>query len=153
MKSGTMTETRTTGCVVSLNGFPGTGKLAIARALRSKLEDMEARLLDNHLMIDPAEAVHPGRGTEHKSLRKRLRQAVFDDLKALPRHEMVIIMTECLGANQEDAAVFAEHVNIAQARGVPFFSFTIACDKKEHVLRLQSPDRIWGQRRKLSEPG
>ncbi|KAI7116863.1 hypothetical protein KC343_g2774 [Hortaea werneckii] len=140
------------GCVVLLNGFPGTGKLAVARALRSKLGDTSTRLVDNHLIIDPAEAVHPGRGYEHKALRDVIRRAVFQDLKGLPENITTIIMTGCLGQNSEDVAVYAEHVEVAQARGVPFHSFTLTVMKSEHVLRLQSPDRVYGQKTKLNDP-
>lgn len=140
-------------CVVLLNGFPGTGKLAIARALRSKLADTNPRLVGNHLIIDPAEAAHPGRGHEYKALRDVIRRAVFQDLKGLPENITTIILTGCLGHNPEDVAVYAEHVELARARGVPFHSFTLTVEKSEHLLRLQSPDRVYGQKTKLNDPG
>ena len=141
------------GCVVLLNGFPGIGKLSIAQALRSKLRDTETRLFDNHLVIDPAQAVYPGRGPEHKLLRSQLRKVAFSNLASLHGKNIILIMTACLAANEEDAAVFADHVEIARSRGVPIHVFTVTCNMKEHHFRLQSPDRIWGQKRKLSEPG
>ncbi|KAI7158114.1 hypothetical protein KC349_g5090 [Hortaea werneckii] len=139
-------------CVVLLNGFPGTGKLAVARALRSKLGDTNTRLVDNHLIIDPAEATHPGRRHEHKALRDVVRRAVFQDLKGLPENIRTIILTGCLGQNSEDIAVYAEYVEVAQARGVPLLSFTLTVEKSEHLLRLQSPDRVYGQKTKLNDP-
>lgn len=101
------------GCLVLLNGFPGTGKLSIARELQSRLPDVETRLIDNHLIIDAAEAIHPGRGPEHKALRSRLRRTILDELKALPDPNTIIIMTLCLGAHEEDAGVYAEHVDVS----------------------------------------
>ncbi|RMY20406.1 hypothetical protein D0867_04021 [Hortaea werneckii] len=139
-------------CVVLLNGFPGTGKYAVARTLRSKLGDTNTRLVDNHLIIDPAEAAHPGRGYEHKALRDVIRRAVFQDLKRLPENITTIVLTGCFGQNSEDVAVYAEHVEIAQARGVRFLSFTLTVEKSEHLLRLQSPDRVYGQKTKLNDP-
>ncbi|KAI7505735.1 hypothetical protein KC347_g7866 [Hortaea werneckii] len=139
-------------CVVLLNGFPGTGKLAVARALRFKLGDTNTRLVDNHLSIDPAEAVHPGRGYEHEALRDVIRRAVFQDLKRLPEHVTTILLTGCLGQNSEDVAVYAEHVEVAQARGVTLISLTLTVENSEHLLRLQSPDRIYGQKTKLNDP-
>ncbi|KAI7083597.1 hypothetical protein KC356_g7447 [Hortaea werneckii] len=147
-----MEPTQPPACVVLLNGFPGTGKLAVARALLSKLGDTNTRLVDNHLSIDPAEAVHPGRGYEHKALRDVIRRAVFQDLERLPENITAIVLTGCLGQNSEDSAVYAEHVEVAQARGVPFYSFTLTVDKSEHLLRLQSPDRVYGQKTKLNDP-
>ncbi|KAI7343105.1 hypothetical protein KC354_g15856 [Hortaea werneckii] len=147
-----MEPSQPSACVVLLNGFPGTGKLAVARALRSKLGSTNTRLVDNHLIIDPAEAAHPGRGNEHKALRDVIRRTVFQDLKQLPEHVTTIVLTGCLGQNSEDIAVYAEHVEIAQARGVPFILFTLTVEKSEHLLRLRSPDRVYGQKTKLNDP-
>jgi len=106
---------RTPGCLVLLNGFPGVGKLTIARSLQSNLtnQNVETRLIDNHLIIDPAEAVHPGRGHQHRAFRDKLRNLIFNELKTLPQQETVLIMTCSLGANVEDAAVFAEHLEVS----------------------------------------
>ncbi|KAI7191127.1 hypothetical protein D0869_02291 [Hortaea werneckii] len=138
-------------CVVLLNGFPGAGKYAVARALHSKLGDTNTRLVDNHLSIDPAEATHPGRGHEHKTLRDVIRRRLPRPQR-LPENITTIVLTGCLGQNSEDVAVYAEHVEIAQARGVPFLSFTLTVEKSEHLLRLQSPDRVYGQKTKLNDP-
>ncbi|RMY20381.1 hypothetical protein D0867_04042 [Hortaea werneckii] len=152
VKDCAMEPAQPPACVVLLNGYPGTGKFAVARALRSKLGDTNTRLVDNHLIIDPAEAVHPRRGYEHKALRDVIRRAVFQDLKKLPENITTIVLTGCLGQNAEDVAVYAEHVEIAQARGVPLLSFTLTVQKSEHLLRLQSPDRVHGQKTKLNDP-
>lgn len=138
------------GCIIFLNAFPGVGKLAIARAIHSKLDPERSRLIDNHLLIDPAEAIFPGRGEAHKALRSKIRQIAFDALKADSK-PLTIIMTGCLGANREDAAVFAEHLEIARARKVPFFSFNITCDREEHRARFQDPARYQGSKTKLQD--
>jgi chloramphenicol 3-O-phosphotransferase len=102
------------GCLVILNGFPGVGKLTIARSLQSRLTNVvQTRLIDNHLIIDPAESIYPGRGHQHKAFRDKLRQVIFDELKTIPGQKTVLIMTCSLGANVEDAAVFAEHFEVS----------------------------------------
>lgn len=108
-----MSVPRSRGCLILLNGFPGVGKLAIARELQSKLGDVDTRLIDNHLIIDLAEAIHPGRGPKHKALRKQLRQTLLEELRGLPNPETSVIMTVCLGNNEGDAAVFAEHIDVS----------------------------------------
>ena len=148
-----MSAARPKGCVIFLNGFPGIGKLTIARTLQTKLGDVGSRLVDNHLIIDAAEAVHPGRSPEHKALRKQIRDAMFNDLKVLQGKDIVVILTGCLTANPEDVSVFAEHVAIAQSRGVPFYAFTMIVDKTEHLRRLQSQDRVDGKKCKMSDAG
>ena len=104
---------RPSGCLVILNGFPGVGKLTIARSLQSRLTNVETRLIDNHLVIDPAEAIHAGRGHRHKTFREKLRQVIFDELKTIPEHGTVLIMTCSLGTNVEDAAVFVKHLKVS----------------------------------------
>ena len=104
---------RPSGCLVILNGFPGVGKLTIARSLQSRLTNVETRLIDNHLTIDPAEAIHPGRGRQHKAFRNKLRQVIFDELKTIPERDTVLIMTSSPGANVEDTAVFAEYLEVS----------------------------------------
>ena len=71
----------------------------------------------------------------------------------LPENITTIVLTGCLGQNSEDVALYAEHVEIAQARGVPLLSFTLTVEKSEHILRLQSPHRVYGQKNKLNDPG
>lgn len=112
IKSCAMSALRLSACMILLNGFPGVGKLTIARCLQSALVNVRSRLIDNHLMIDPAEAIYPGRGAPYRVFRDRMRQAIFDDLKALPEDDIVLIMTCSLGANFEDAAVFAEYLEV-----------------------------------------
>jgi hypothetical protein len=107
---------RSSGCLVMLNGFPGVGKLTIARSLQSSLtnQNVETRLIGDHLIIDPAEAVHPGRGHQHRAFRDKLRSSVFDELKTLPGQDIILIMTCSLGANVADTAVFVEYLEVSQ---------------------------------------
>jgi hypothetical protein len=146
-------NTRRSGCVILLNGFPGVGKLSTARALCLHLQEAPTRLFDNHLIIDPVEAIHPGRGPEHKFMRAHFRQIAFANLKSLPDQNLMIVMTATLAKNDEDAATFAEYVDIARARDVPFYSFIVTCDPAEHRDRLQSADRLSYRVCKLSDPG
>ena len=50
--------------IVLFNGFPGVGRYSIARELESIIPG-ETRLIDNHMLIHPVEAIHPGRTPEH----------------------------------------------------------------------------------------
>jgi shikimate kinase len=124
------------GCLIILNGFPGVGKLTIARSLQSRFTDVETRLVDNHLIIDPAEAVHPGRGLQHKEFRERLRRVIFDELKTVPEQDTVLIMTCSLGANEADAAVFAEHLEASHLSN-PLQQLYV---EAYHSPRFRSPD-------------
>lgn len=110
-----MSAPKQIGCLVLLNGYPGVGKLSVARTLRSKLQGFHTsptRLIDNHLIIDPAQAVHPGRGPEHKAFRTRLRHVILDELKSLSDPDTILIMTLSLKTDKEEIEVFAEHVDV-----------------------------------------
>lgn len=100
------------GCVILLNGFPEVGKLAIACAMQAKLPKDTTRLIDNHILIDPAQAVSPGRGVAQKNLREHIRRGTFNALKEEfeSAANLSVIITGCLADNEEDTAVFAEHV-------------------------------------------
>ncbi|KAM0420372.1 hypothetical protein ACHAPT_011791 [Fusarium lateritium] len=43
--------------IIYINGFPATGKFAIARHLVSLFKADTAKLVHNHLLINPADAI------------------------------------------------------------------------------------------------
>lgn len=134
------------GCLVILNGFPGVGKLTIARSLQSRLTNVKTRLVDNHPIIDPAEAVHPGRGLQHKEFRDRLRRVIFDELKTVPEHDTVLIMTCSLGANVADAAVLAEYLEVSWTYtcSALMASHPLDCHYRTSKLTVLSLTRLLG---------
>ncbi len=69
------------------------------------------------------------------------------------RRGQLSILTECLGANDDDAVVFAEYLGLARLQCVPFFAFTISCGISEQCRRLQLQDRKDGRKRKLTDLG
>ncbi|KAM0428836.1 hypothetical protein ACHAPT_006636 [Fusarium lateritium] len=97
------------GKIVVLNGFPGTGKLTILKKAKELLPAETTCLLDNHLLIDPVEAVIPGRCHQHHELRRMIRAPVFEKLRERARRGHVILMTSCLVEDHErDARVLQE---------------------------------------------
>ena len=130
-------------CVLFLNGFPGVGKLTIARHLRRILS--ESLLVDNHLLINPAEAIEPNRTPAHYTLRRAIRQAAFDGLKAVERKSTIFIMTSCTADNPADREVFSEFVDIARVRGILFVSIIIDCEPIANMARLTSAERYCGK--------
>lgn len=146
-------KTMAQGCAVLLNGFPGVGKLAIARAVVSQLPQNGARLVDNHLLIDPAEAIIPGRGESHKKLRKELRsvafQAIKNEVAAYPG--LAFILTSCLARNPSDTAVLNEHFELAQTTRLPFYFINITCKEAEHKKRFGDAQRYKEGKMKLSD--
>jgi hypothetical protein len=129
------------GCIIFLNGFPGMGKPTIARAIKDNLPADATRLIDNHILIDPAEAIVPGHSAAHKKLRQNIRRIAFEALteEMVSQPNLKVIMTRGLVDNPEDTAILAEHLRIAKYVNVLFCLIDITCDRGEHGQRLETP--------------
>ncbi|KAF3030315.1 hypothetical protein E8E12_000859 [Didymella heteroderae] len=142
-----------TGIVLVLNGFPGTGKLTILRRVKDCLPTGKARLLDNHLLIDPVEAVIPGRGAGHHDLRRQVRAPIFQKLRELAKEGHIILMTACLvGNNDIDGSFLQEYFDIVREANVTLFWINAHCDLEILAQRVTSPERIQGTKSKLTDP-
>ncbi|KAF2823792.1 hypothetical protein CC86DRAFT_297778 [Ophiobolus disseminans] len=141
------------GCIVLLNDFPGVGKLTIARAIKDNLPENAVRLIDNRVLIDPAEAIAPGRGPAHKLIRAKVRRVAFGALttELLSQPNLKAIMTDCPADTTEDTAVLAEHIRVAKDTNVPFYFVGVTCDQEEHGRRLDTPTRTVGGKTKLRD--
>lgn len=64
--------------LVWINGFPGTGKLTIARLLAEIAGNEEMVLIDNHQLIDPVEAKIPRYHPDYQKERLRQRGIAFE---------------------------------------------------------------------------
>lgn len=139
-------------CILILNAFPGVGKLSVAKVLfQSYCPTTQARLIDNHLLIDPAATIHPGRTPQFYDLRQRIREVAFDDIVKLKNEDVrIVIMTTCSGTSRSDVDVYREFVGVAQRMEWALVSVTLDCDVEENKRRLQSPDRE-GAKKKLFE--
>lgn len=141
-----------TGRVILLNGFPGVGKFSIGRRLFEMFNPRHARFIDNHLLIDPVQAIAPGRGSDRKTLRRAIRQVAFDALCAIGDKSTTLILTSCLSTTEEDQQVFEEYLAIASRRNIPFYLFNIFCDTKQHHSRLVTTERSTRSKTKLINP-
>lgn len=148
-----MASSKHKGCIIFLNGRPGTGKLTIAKAVKAKLQHTDTRLLDNHLFIDIGDCIHPDRGENYRALRERLRDTALNDLRRSSNKDTIIIFTGCQSNNEPDQAVFAKHVALARDLSIPFYWFTVTVEQDEHRRRLQSPSRTEDGKRKLVDWG
>jgi len=142
------------GMVVVLNGFPGTGKHTIFKRLQELLPaDKSSRLVDNHLLIDPVQALFPDRSDDHHALRRRIRDVVFPCISKLAQEGHVVLMTACLATEtHRDAVCFREHLALVRGTDMPLYWVSASCDRERLVERAQSDERVQSNKAKLTDP-
>lgn len=137
------------GKVVVLNGFPGTGKLTIATKMKSYFPEDTVRLIDNHLLIDPAQAIYPGRSAAHCELRRKFREVAFDAIRKIAQEGKTVLMTACLVDNEADIRTFEEHMSIVRNTYIPVYWLNLGCDREVLEKRVTSMERREGGKTKL----
>ncbi|MBB2840848.1 UNVERIFIED_ORG: gluconate kinase [Rhizobium etli] len=117
--------------IVHINGWPGTGKLTVGRLLAKGLG---ARLIDNHMLLNPAEALFARGNPLHESLREQIRRAVFDHAaRADPAESFVF--TDALSDDADDSAMFSWYLDLAAARGADLVALLLDCAPEENARR------------------
>jgi AAA domain len=140
------------GWTICLVGFPGVGKLTIARALSRSIE---ATVVDNHWINDPILRLLPKTNSAVPEAVwpqvAKVRSAVLETIATLAPQESNFIFTYA-GSNEDDAdrAAFEEYRNAAMRRSACFLAVRLLCSEDELVRRIQSVER---RGRKLTDPG
>lgn len=135
--------------IVTLNGWPGVGKLTVAVELATLLQ---GRFLDNHSVINVAKLLTDYGTDDYYDTIRSVRDVAFKAIKNLPP-TLPVIMTTALAASGPRA--FAEEYwasvrTLARERGSKLFLVTLNCERKVHFERIQSPSRR--DLHKMSEP-
>ncbi|KAI1320661.1 hypothetical protein F5Y16DRAFT_417381 [Xylariaceae sp. FL0255] len=130
--------------IIHINGFPGTGKLTIARLLQSKLGgNKHCRMIHNHLLINPADAVLRRTEPGYRHLRKSIRSAVFTTLISNEAtHDIVYIFTDFQSSDLMGSATCAEYLEMSEARGCALISVILSCEEEVNAVRLRSAERL-----------
>ncbi|MGH6805233.1 MAG: AAA family ATPase [Ensifer adhaerens] len=132
--------------LVHINGWPGTGKLTIARHLAERLG---ARFADNHTLINPAEALF-ARGTPlYRSLRATIRTAVLDHVRRADSGQS-FLFTDALSDDAFDSRAFEDYATLAADRGARFVAIVLDCAIEENLKRLTRAGR--SKAHKLTDP-
>lgn len=142
-----------------LNGFPGVGKLTVAKAFEDRLKKdnrIPCCRLDNHLLIDPVMAIHPIRNEAHYKLRKDMRRTICRGLKSIEDDKTIIILTSALSTSNkvtlyDDIEQFSDYVEVAEARHIPLVMVNVLCDEATNLSRLTSDERRHGSKTKLTD--
>lgn len=132
--------------IIHLNGWPGVGKLTVARLLSQRLQ---ARLIDNHLLHDVAIQCTGLTDPQRWPLYEVVRAAAYGVLARRPISETLVMTNAlCVNAPREQEA-WRHVVDLAVERGVPLVPVVLTAELEENMRRVQSDDR---SRRKLTDP-
>ena len=123
--------------IVHINGWPGCGKLTIARHLARRLN---AKLIDNHTLLNPAEVLFERRDPLHDSLRQAIRSVVFDHAARLPP-DTSVVFTDALADDDWDRGMFDQYRDLAARRSGRLIAVVLDCDLDENIRRLTSAGR------------
>ncbi len=123
--------------IVHINGWPGTGKLTIARILT---EQLNGRLIDNHTLLNPAERLYVRGTPEWKQLRVEIRTLVFEHVARLPP-DIPIVMTDALAEHPDDIKMFNEYRALSSRRGARLVPVVLQCTPEENRRRLRAAGR------------
>lgn len=134
----------TKSCILHFNGFPGTGKLTIARELVS--QDSSFRLIDNHAInnlvfsmvrLDGTTKITEDSWAAVRSIRSTI-------LNFMPEHahpSLSFVFTNVLGDNDDDKSIYTIVKTAAEKRGSSFIPVVLTCDEEENKRRIVLPER------------
>lgn len=123
--------------VLHINGWPGSGKRTIGKIIAERLG---ARLLDNHVMLNPAEALFERGDPLHASLRNAVREVTLDHAERLAP-SVSIILTDALVDDPDDTALFERFRHLARSRNACLVAIVLEIAQDENARRLVSPGR------------
>lgn len=133
--------------IVHLNGWPGAGKLTVARPLARMLG---ARLVDNHTLHNVAASLCD-RGTDaYWALYGQVRDLAYDRICALPPDAVVVMTNAFLRETPRDVDAWGRIKDLAARRRDQLVAVTLECGLEENVARVQGPGRA--DNRKLVDP-
>ena len=130
--------------VLHLNGFPGTGKLTVAKELA---KTGEIRLIDNHMLNNPIftlvreNSVEPIPENAWVAIRA-IRKLVLDGLSTIAKPHFNFVMTNCLGyEDQEDYAIYEGVRDAVTKSGRAYIPVLLTCSEKENLKRIMDEGR------------
>lgn len=123
--------------IIHLNGMIGVGKLTVAKLLSANLN---ARLIDNHLLIDLVTACCERGSSDYFLMLKKLSDVVLAQIEKTP--DEIFIFTNALSAELEDDRERLEYLSqFSKNRNIPFVQVLLNCDLEENKRRIISEER------------
>ncbi|KAH9233466.1 hypothetical protein K456DRAFT_363933, partial [Colletotrichum gloeosporioides 23] len=117
--------------------LPRNRQADYCKSSRHRQRKKKIKLLHNHLLINPAEAVLSRDQPGYQDLRRRIRSAIFESLIHEPStYSTLYVFTDAQTANEAGTAVCQEYKDCADRRGCEFIPITLDCDEQTNLGRL-----------------
>ena len=132
--------------IININGWPGTGKLTVAKQLVKRIG---GRLLDNHAIFNVAFSLCEFRTPAFYETVRAVREIAFMRITALGS-EIPVTLTSAYADTPFGRENWAAIRKTADTRGSQLCIVVLDCSLDENLRRLQTPDRA--RLRKLVDP-
>ncbi|ETS80087.1 hypothetical protein PFICI_07616 [Pestalotiopsis fici W106-1] len=136
--------------LIWINGYPGTGKLTVATALKKLNKSIV--LIDNHQLIDPVEAEYSRSHPEYQRQRQiRRKEAFIQHVSSPDSLSQTVVFTDFQTTNKQGESVAKEYQQAALEAARPFLPIYMTCDEQENIKRVCSKERVDSDTTKLTD--
>lgn len=140
------------GRIVVLNGFPGTGKLTILKRAKDLLATSRMTCLLDSPLIDAVTALTPGRSGDRHKLRRIFRTPIFERIrKRVLEGATVLLTARLVGDSERSTAFLRQHLDLVRGTDVPIIWVNADCNQAVLEQRLKVHGRYHGVRTKLTD--
>ncbi|KAF5712160.1 ribose 5-phosphate isomerase A [Fusarium mundagurra] len=137
-------------CFVYINGYPGIGKLTIAKELQQYLPD--SKVYHNHLLIDPIDALVERSSPGYHEMRTDLRRYVLNEIATSEyTKDITWVFTDARETSAAGEMGAKDYEAAASKRGVSFISIVLECEIEENIRRAINPTRVASVGAKLTD--
>lgn len=123
--------------IIHINGMPGVGKLTVAKLLAAQLN---ARLIDNHLVIDLVLSLCERGSEDYVVLIQKFTGVILNEIAE--KSDQLYIFTNALAAESAKDMERLDQIRLfASKNKIPFVQVLLSCDLAENRRRVASENR------------
>ncbi|KAI9846572.1 MAG: hypothetical protein M1837_003813 [Sclerophora amabilis] len=138
--------------IVYINGYPGVGKLTVARELSKLISN--SKIIDNHHLIDPVAMLYDRNMPEYQPLRRAVsqREAVLSSIvKSSSTKNVTWICTDQQSSSPTGSVVALDYARAAETRRCRLVSVILHCQAEENERRITATGRGGPTNSKLTD--
>ena len=124
--------------IIHLNGWPGVGKLTVARIVARRLS---GRLVDNHVLHNVAASVCDRQTDAYWKVLYAVREIVYARIRELPASEVIVMTNAFVRRLDHDAEAWSALKSLADDRDDTLIEIVLDCSLEQNLARIDSEDR------------